>query len=193
MTGPAPAPTLHPESTDDPATLRWVVTPSPVEGHLDTAAGHPAPAALAALLDSGVLARVTARAGMVTTTLADGRDWANAGEAVRAAVHADLAAGVPWPGAAVGPGPEGAREDEAILRSARELVGGPVGAVADAHGGVIRVVGVTGGIVEVELAGACRGCPAVGVTLGRRLGTELRRRHPGVKEVRSAEDTGCPE
>lgn len=67
-----------------------------------------------------------------------------------------------------------------------------MGAVADSHGGAIRVVGVTDGVVEVELRGACRGCPAVGVTLGHRLEAELRRRHPGVREVRATEDTNGP-
>jgi len=191
--------TLHPETTPDPAVLTWVVAPVRVAGVLDSDRGDPLPAGLAGLFSDGVLGRVRVLPGRVTTTLADGRDWATDGARVRSAIHADLAADEPWPERpAVDEPAAGAGGDEPVSRGAdlavaegvRELLDGPVGAVAAAHGGSIRLVDVHDGVVDVELHGACHGCPAAENTLGRRIEAELRTRYPEVRSVRQVDAHG---
>lgn len=75
-------------------------------------------------------------------------------------------------------------DDAEIHRSVQELLAGPVGAVAASHGGRIRLVAVRDGVVDLQLQGACNGCAAAELTLGRRIEAELRRRHRGVRAVR---------
>lgn len=61
-----------------------------------------------------------------------------------------------------------------------------MGAFARSHGGSIDLVEVRDGIVTALLGGACHGCPASWFTLHRRLERRLRRRQPGLREVRNA-------
>lgn len=193
---PVAEPALHPESTPDPAVLVWHVAPGPVSDLVDSDAGDALPPGLAGLVSAGVLARVRARPGLVTTTIADDKTWTTHGASVRTALYDDLsalAAGTPWPT------PEGKAsdgggvpvDDEQVAAEVRRLLDGPVGAVAASHGGSISLIGVEGGVVTVELHGACHGCPAAENTLGRRIEAELRRLHPGVREVRHAGAGEC--
>lgn len=183
---------LHPEPIPDPAVMVWHVAPGPVKGTLDSDAGDPLPYALARLVADGILVRVQARPRLVTTTIADGKTWAVHGPAVRSALHADLsdlAAGTAWPESSTGTSSGGGVpvDDREVAAQVRHLLDGPVGAVAASHGGSISLISVRDGVVTVELHGACQGCPAAAHTLGRRIESELRRHHPGVKEVRQAE------
>ncbi|RAV34968.1 NifU family protein [Corynebacterium heidelbergense] len=83
-------------------------------------------------------------------------------------------------------------DDAALAESVRQLLGGPVGAVAASHGGSISFVAAHDGVVDVALHGACHGCPAAENTLGRRIEAELKRRHPGVRQVRQVDAAGRP-
>ena len=70
-----------------------------------------------------------------------------------------------------------AADDTAELAAiAAELLAGPIGALAESHGGSIELVSVDGDSVNVRLSGACHGCPAAAGTLYDKLQHELRRR-----------------
>jgi len=74
-----------------------------------------------------------------------------------------------------------AREEPCISVSelaaiAAELIAGPIGALAESHGGSIELVSVAGDTVTVRMSGACHGCPAAESTLHDKLQGELRRR-----------------
>lgn len=192
----APEPSLHPESTPDPAVLVWHVAPGPACGLVDSDTGDALPPGLMGLVSAGVLVRVRFRPGLVTTTIADDKTWATHGASVRSALYDDLAAlaaGTPWPTPAGKASDGGGQpvDDGEVAAEVRRLLDGPVGAVAASHGGSISLVGVDDGIVTVELHGACHGCPAAENTLGRRIEAELRRHHPGVREVRQAGAGEC--
>ena len=55
-----------------------------------------------------------------------------------------------------------------------ELLAGPIGALAESHGGSIELVSIEGDSVNVRLSGACHGCPAASTTLHDNLQRELR-------------------
>lgn len=172
---------IHPQPVPGHSDrLRWIVPPDalPCAGPL---AGVPGP--LAALLDDGTLAGVTAEPGAVVTSLGAGRTWTGAGARVRTALHAALEDPDGWTPAPDADGDGG----DALLRAAvTELLTGPVGGVARSHGGGIELVGVHDGVVTVRLHGACHGCPAAWFTLHRRLEAQLRRTCPQLREIRAA-------
>ncbi|MFG2561987.1 NifU family protein [Streptomyces sp. NPDC048496] len=107
----------------------------------------------------------------------------------RSALHAALDEPAGWI-PAVGSDHSG---DDALLHSvAREVLAGEVGDFARSHGGSIDLGDVRDGIVIVRLGGACHGCPASWFTLHQRLERQLRRRHPGLREVRNVASPVSP-
>ncbi|MFE9773794.1 NifU family protein [Streptomyces sp. NPDC005931] len=187
---------LHPQPVAGrPDRLRWIVPAG-----LLSCTGRPAavPEPLAALLTEGVLSRITVEAGAVVTRLGAGRSWRRDGPRVRSALHAALELPEGWlpgvPDGDTGGGPSGAAHDDGppetvddrrLYAAARDLLAGPTGGVARAHGGTIELVGVRDGIVTFRFGGACHGCPAAWFTLRHRLEHQLRRSHPGLREVRA--------
>ncbi|MBC7271230.1 MAG: NifU family protein [Streptomyces sp.] len=170
---------LHPQRIpDEPDSLRWIV-PAGVLPCTGAPAGVPAP--LAALLAEGTLARITLEPAAVVTRLGTDRSWVTDAAPVRTALHAALTDPAGWI-----PAPDTDRShDDALLRAAaRDVLAGAVGDFARSHGGTIELVGVYGGVVTVRLGGTCHGCPAAWLTLHHRLERELRRRNPGLVEVR---------
>ena len=66
---------------------------------------------------------------------------------------------------------------------------GPIGALAESHGGSIELVSIVDDIVTVRVSGACQGCPAASLTLHDKLQRELRRRIGQQITVRSESDS----
>ncbi|WP_185930949.1 MULTISPECIES: NifU family protein [unclassified Streptomyces] len=170
---------VHPQRVPGrPDRLRWIIPAGILTG---TGPLAEVPAPLAALLADGTLARITAERAAVVTCLGPDRTWAEEGARVRSALHAALGRPAGWiPVTATD------HSDDTLLHDvAREVLAGEVGDFARSHGGVIDLVDVRDGVVTVRLGGACRGCPASWITLHQRLERHLRRRHPGLREVRN--------
>lgn len=165
---------IHPESTPDPKTLRWVVSHRrlPFVGTVSSAPG----------LDelTGVVQKVTARTDSLLVTLAAGRSWQQDGSAVRSALGRALSETTRWQG---GDDSRELDDDAALAMFATELIDGPIGEIARAHGGSIELVSANKGVVSVRMSGACRGCPAAAITMHQRLKHQLRRRFPDLREV----------
>lgn len=171
---------LHPQRVPDhPDRLRWII---PTGILTSTGPIAEAPAPLAALLNDGTLAEITVEPAAVVTRLGGGRSWPSEGARVRTALHTALADPAGWVPSEQGHWPSG---DALLEDAARDLLTGPVGDFARSHGGTIDLVGVQDGVVTVRLGGACHGCPAAWITLHQRLERELRRRYPGLREVRN--------
>ncbi|MFF8534424.1 NifU family protein [Streptomyces sp. NPDC015532] len=172
---------LHPQQVPGRSDrLRWVIPAGILTG---TGALAEVPEPLAALLSDGTLAQIALEGEAVVTCLGADRTWPGEGARVRTALHAALDDPAGWiPATGIAP-----CDDDALLYgAAREVLAGPVGDFARSHGGSIDLVGVRDGIVTVRLGGACHGCPASWFTLHQRLECQLRRRHPGLREVRNA-------
>lgn len=192
---------LHPQPVPGrPGDLRWVVPAGVLTGtgHVTTAPGR-----LADLLADGTLARITVEPAAVVTSLGPDHGWEREGARVRTALHAALEEPAGWimateadagsDGGEDGDGAGGRADgDDALLRAAvRETLAGQVGDFARSHGGTIELVDVTDGVVTVRLGGTCHGCPASWFTLHLRLERALRRRHPGLREIRNTGGVGA--
>ena len=110
------------------------------------------------------------RSADVLITLGAGYDWRELGDDVREALSDALLDLAGW---RIDPSPDGTAELAAI---AAELLAGPIGALAESHGGSIELLSVVDDNVIVRVSGACQGCPAASSTLHDKLQRELRRR-----------------
>ena len=170
---------IHPQTCPgQPDRLRWIV-PAGLLPFTGTAATVSQP--LATLLDDGTLAEIHVEPAAVVTVLGAAGDWSREGARVRSALHAALEDPAGW--AAAGEH----TTDDGLLAAAREVIDGPVGALARSHGGSLELVGAQEGIVTVRMAGACRGCPAAQVTLRTQLEARLRRHRPDLRAVVAAD------
>jgi NFU1 iron-sulfur cluster scaffold homolog, mitochondrial len=173
---------IHATATADPRQLRWVVAADrlPARGTVRAAPGR-----LGALLDGGVIDTIVVRAADVLITLGSGDSWRGVGDEVREALCDALLNPAGWQ---VDVSADDATDVAAITA---ELLAGPIGALAESHGGSIELVSVVGDTVNVRLSGACHGCPAAEATLHDNLQRELRRRSGRNVVVRSQNDSAA--
>jgi Fe-S cluster biogenesis protein NfuA len=158
---------IHATATADPQRLRWVIPADrlPARGTVRKAPGR-----LGTLLDGGVIDEMVVGAGDVLITLRSGNSWRKLGDDVREALCDALLDPSAWQ-------VDLAPDDTAALAAiAAELLAGPIGALAESHGGSIELVSVEGHNVKVRMSGACHGCPAAASTLHDKLQHELHRR-----------------
>ena len=164
---------IHAIATADPQQLRWVIGADrlPPAGTVGRAPGR-----LGALLDGGVIDEMVVRPapnngdkGDVLITLSAGNSWRELGDDVREALSDALLDPAGWR-------VDAADDTSRLAAIAAELLAGPIGALAESHGGSIELVSVTGDTVTVRMSGACHGCPAAASTLHENLQRELRRR-----------------
>ena len=171
---------MHPQQVPGRCDLlRWIIPAGILTG---TGPLAKVPAPLAALQADGTLAQITLEGEAVVTRLGSGRTWTEEGARVRTALHAALDDPAGW---ITGPGTASHDDDATLFGVAQEVLAGEVGEFARSHGGSIDLVEVRDGIVTVRLGGACHGCPASWFTLHQRLERQLRRRHPGLREIRN--------
>jgi NFU1 iron-sulfur cluster scaffold homolog, mitochondrial len=158
---------LHATATTDPKQVRWVVAPDrlPARGKVRQAPGR-----LGELLGRGLIDAIEVRAADVLITVHSGGSWRELGDEVRQALSDALLDPAGWH---LEPAADG---DAGLAAATAELLAGPIGALAESHGGSIELVSVDGDNVNVRLRGACHGCPAATTTLHDNLQRELRRR-----------------
>jgi Fe-S cluster biogenesis protein NfuA len=173
---------IHATATADPRQLRWVIAPDrlPARGTVRRAPGR-----LGALVDDGVIDELVVRAADVLITLRAGSSWRELGDDIREALSDALLDPAGW---LVDSSPESTSQLAAI---ATELLAGPIGSLAESHGGSIELVSVSGHTVTVRMSGACHGCPAAGSTLYDKLECELRRRFGRRVTVDSEHDSAA--
>ena len=158
---------IHATATANPQQLRWVVAEDrlPARGTVGQAPGR-----LGGMLDGGVIDEIEVRTADVMITLRAGNSWRELGDDVREALCDALLDRAGWR-------VDVASDDTTGLAAiTAELLTGPIGALAESHGGSIELVSVEGDNVNVRLSGACRGCPAAASTLHDRLQRDLRQR-----------------
>ena len=157
---------IHATATADPQQLRWVIAAErmPPAGRVRQAPGR-----LGVLLDGGVISEMLVRTADVLITLSAGHRWRELGDDVREALNDALLDPTGWR-------IDASSDTERLAAIAAELLAGPIGALAESHGGSIELVSVVGHTVTVRMSGACRGCSAAASTLHDKLQLDLRRR-----------------
>jgi NFU1 iron-sulfur cluster scaffold homolog, mitochondrial len=166
---------IHAIATADPQQLRWVIGADrlPPAGAVGRAPGR-----LGVLLDAGVISEMVVRTADVLITLSAGHRWRELGDDVREALHVALLDPTGWR-------IDASDNTDQLAAIAAELIAGPIGALAESHGGSIELVSVAGDTVTVRMSGACHGCPAAESTLHDKLQGELSRRTGQQITVRS--------
>lgn len=177
---------MHATATANPQQLRWVIT---AEALPPAGTVRRAPGRLGTLLEDGVIDEIVihpAAAGRdeLLITLSAGNRWRELGDDIRDALTDALLDPGGWRTAAL-PDPGG------LATIAAELLAGPIGALAESHGGSIELVSVVGQTVTVRMLGACHGCPAATSTLHDQLQRELRRRVDHQVTVRTENDSAA--
>jgi NFU1 iron-sulfur cluster scaffold homolog, mitochondrial len=157
---------MIPIATADPQQLRWVSTADPLP---PAGIVRQAPGRLGVLLDAGVISEMVVRTADVLITLSADHRWREVGDDVREALHVALQDPTGWR-------IDATDNTDQLAAIAAELLAGPVGALAESHGGSIELVSVAGDTVTVRMSGACHGCSASASTLHDKLQHELRRR-----------------
>lgn len=156
---------MHAVATSNPQRVRWVIGQClPSTGRVRQAPGR-----LGALQDAGVIEDLTIDGADVTITLSPPHSWRARGDEIRSALADALQEPGSWH-------VETAAPSSQVAEAAEELLAGPIAALAGSHGGAITLVQVTGSQVQVQMTGACAGCPAAASTLHDGLQRELRRR-----------------
>jgi Fe-S cluster biogenesis protein NfuA len=172
---------IHATATANPQQLRWVTAADrlPARGTVRAAPGR-----LGALLDAGVIDEIEVRTADLLITLRADSSWRELGDEVREALCNALLNPAGW---RVDVEPD---DTPRLATMAAELLSGPIGELAESHGGSIELVSVEGLNVNVRLSGACHGCPAAAATLHDNLQRELRRRS-GQKVMVCSESTSA--
>jgi NFU1 iron-sulfur cluster scaffold homolog, mitochondrial len=157
---------IHATATANPQQLRWVVAADrlPARGVVRQAPGR-----LGTLLGGGVIDQIEVRPADVVITLHSGNSWREWGDDVRQALCDALLDPAGW-------NVDAADDAAGLSAIAAELLAGPIGELAESHGGAIELMSVDRDTVNVRLSGACHGCPAAAATLHDKLQRELRRR-----------------
>lgn len=174
---------IHATATANPQQLRWVIAEDrlPARGPVRQAPGR-----LGTLVDDGVIDEIEVRTGDVLITLRAGRSWRKLGDDVREALCDALLDPAGW---RVDAAPD---DTTGLAVIAAELLAGPIGALAESHGGSIELVSVKDDNVNVRLSGACHGCPAAASTLHDNLQRELRLRSGRLVTVNTENTSTTP-
>ena len=129
---------LHATATADPQQLRWVIA---ADGLPPAGTVRQAPGRLGALLDSGVIDEMVVRTalnkGEVLITLSAGSSWRELGDDIREALSDALLNPAGWR-------VDASDNTSQLAAIAAELLAGPIGALAESHGGSIELVSVVG-------------------------------------------------
>jgi Fe-S cluster biogenesis protein NfuA len=76
--------------------------------------------------------------------------------------------------------------DETLFQSVNTIIEKDIRPFIEADGGQIKLKSVEEGIVYVQLAGACAGCPGAAMTLKAGVERILKQKNSSVKEVKLA-------
>jgi Fe-S cluster biogenesis protein NfuA len=135
-----------------------------------------------ALLALDGIARVYVGSDFLSVTREAGADWRALAPRVESIVREHAAAN-----AALVPGPippaAASADDRVAAERIRGVLESEIRPIVERHGGEVALLSYREGIVELDLRGACAGCPSARDTLRRGIETRLREAVPEISRV----------
>lgn len=176
---------MHAERTPNPNSIKWVLGESLTAAGVSAEFPEPVPTSvspLAARLFAvpGVVG-VFVAANFVTVTKTDDGEWEELAQPLVEALKEFAASGDPALGADFVS--EGPASDEPVVARIRQILEEEVRPAVAMDGGDVVFIGFQDGVVEVQLQGACVGCPSSTATLRFGIEGRLREEIPEVQRV----------
>ena len=176
---------MHAERTPNPNSLKWVMGRRIVEGTASANFETPpesdvSPLAHALFSVDGVVG-VFLAANFATVSKRDDADWVDIAQPVVDALKKHLGSGEP----ALGPGYRAVAVEAsgALVQRICRVLDDEIRPAVARDGGDIQFVGFREGVVELQMRGACSGCPSATATLKMAVESRLREEVPEIREV----------
>jgi Fe-S cluster biogenesis protein NfuA len=176
---------MHAERTPNPNSIKWVMGKRIVEGTASANFDAPpardvSPLAHQLFLVDGVVG-VFFAANFATVSKREEADWVDLAQPIVDALKKHLGSGEP----ALGPAYQAvaAQTSGALVKRICRLLDTEIRPAVARDGGDILFVGFREGVVELQMRGACSGCPSATATLKLAVEARLREEIPEVREV----------
>ncbi len=176
---------MHAERTPNPNSIKWVMGKPIVEDSVSASFDAPparevSPLAHQLFSVDGVVA-VFLAADFATVSKREEAEWVDIAQPIVEVLKNHLASGEP----ALGPGYQAvaAEASGALVQRICRVLDAEIRPAVARDGGDILFVGFREGVVELQLRGACSGCPSATATLKMVVESRLREEIPEVREV----------
>jgi len=176
---------MHAERTPNPNSIKWVMGRRIVEGTASASFEAPpakevSPLAHQLFSVDGVVG-VFFAANFATVSKREEVEWVDIAQPIVDALKSHLGSGEP----ALGPSYQAvaAEASGALVQRICRVLDEEIRPAVARDGGDILFVGFRDGVVELEMRGACSGCPSATATLKMAVESRLREEIPEVHEV----------
>ena len=176
---------MHAERTPNPNSIKWVMGRRIVEGTASASFQAPparevSPLAHQLFSVDGVEG-VFFAANFATVSKSEEAEWVDIAQPIVDALKNHLGSGEP----ALGPGYQAvaAEASGAVVQRICRVLDDEIRPAVARDGGDILFVGFREGVVELQMRGACSGCPSASATLKMAVEARLREEVPEVREV----------
>ena len=176
---------MHAERTPNPNSIKWVLGRRIVEGTASASfeaspARDVSPLAHQLFSVDGVVA-VFFTANFATVSKREEVEWVDIAQPIVDTLRSHLGSGEP----ALGPGYQvvAAESSGALVQRICRVLDDEIRPAVARDGGDILFVGFREGVVELQMRGACSGCPSATATLKMAVESRLREEIPEVHEV----------
>jgi len=176
---------MHAERTPNPNSIKWVMSKRIVEGTASASFETPpardvSPLAHQLFLLDGVVG-VFLAADFATVSKCEEVEWVDLAQPIVDVLKKHLDSGEP----ALGPGYQAvaAEASGTLVQRIRRILDDEIRPAVARDGGDILFVGFREGVVELQMRGACSGCPSATATLKMAVESRLREEIPEICEV----------
>ncbi|MBW2494941.1 MAG: NifU family protein [Deltaproteobacteria bacterium] len=176
---------MHAERTPNPNSIKWVVGKRIVEGtasaNFDAPPGKDVSPLAEQLFSIDGVVGVYFAANFATVSKREEVDWDDLAQPIADALKRHLGSGEP----ALGPDyrPAAAETGGALVQRICRILDEEIRPAVARDGGDILFVGFREGVVELQMRGACSGCPSATETLKLAVESRLCEEIPEVREV----------
>ena len=176
---------MHAERTPNPNSIKWVMGRRIVEGTASASFDAPpardvSPLACELFSVDGVVGVFFAE-NLATVSKREETEWVDIAQPIVEVLRKHLGSGEP----ALGPGyrVEAAEASGGLVQRICRVLDDEIRPAVARDGGDILFVGFREGVVELQMRGACSGCPSATATLKMAVESRLREEIPEIREV----------